>query len=431
MLSSIIEDTITKESDYLYINKENNNYIYYGFNICKNKIRNIEESIVYKLYTILSVNEKCIYIGNYQNYQVYLDKDNNIKHYLKDGIEDFIMLFKNNGVDSTLYLGGNSNKITKSKKIKINNYKINILMDKIFYIQLFCCSTLLSYITLNIISNGGNVFDTLKYESSKIVYKASSFANLNLEIIDYKEAINLIYSSELPKDTKDLLSNKELLQDVFKYYEGTNMEYIIKNRLNGIKIEVYDNYQFDNSTDYETLGYYNELIPNVLHMKKGSDKNKILSHEFIHLLQSPECEYITIKEACAEIISEEYLDQPITSYQSSVGNVKLLMDVIGEEPILKSIFSGDDSIINYILKKNLSDCEYNELTTLLKKSPSKITNDTIDNERINELISKLYKNITGTNIKNNRNIYDTRGRYINNNVYFNKKEEQKILLKSN
>jgi len=209
------------------------------------------------------------------------------------------------------------------------------------------------------------------------------------------------------------------------------MEYIIKNRLNGIKIEVYDNYQFDNSTDYETLGYYNELIPNVLHMKKGSDKNKILSHEFIHLLQSPECEYITIKEACAEIISEEYLDQPITSYQSSVGNVKLLMDVIGEEPILKSIFSGDDSNISYILKKYLNDYEYNELTTLLKKSPSKIPNDTIDNERINELISKLYKNITGTNIKNNRNIYDTRGRYINNNVYFNKKEEQKILLKSN
>ena len=50
----------------------------------------------------------------------------------------------------------------------------------------------------------------------------------DLDHVSYEEALEIIRNNNLiTDDIKEILLNEELLEDVFKYYKGTLMEYIV------------------------------------------------------------------------------------------------------------------------------------------------------------------------------------------------------------
>lgn len=435
MLSAIVENEITKEKEYLYLKQENNNLLYYGFSIQNCNIKPIDKNIINKIYDLLKVNEACVYIEDYLDYKVYLDKENNIKHYLKDGVEDFVMLFKNNGEDLNLYSNiddlndpdfedfGVPNRIT-DKKFKMKNFTLKLAKS-------FCYAVIIprALFAINLVAS--NVSDkTIEYGFSKLVYSVSDCLNLDLNYVDYNDAIDFIKSStNLTEEQKEILCNESLLKDVFEYYKGTDMEYIVKNRLDNIKTQIYpeDDYK-KGIIDENYVGYYNELSPNVIHLRediKDDNTYNTFKHEFVHLLQS-KYKYRYITEATAEIISYEYMDAEIDSYEYAVENIRLLMDVIGPKAIWETVFSGDDTNLINILNTNLNESEAKELISYLKQRPQDVDNQ-IEQERIPEIIFNLYRNINLKDIKDNENIYDSDGNHVDK-IYFN---EDKLELSIN
>ena len=63
----------------------------------------------------------------------------------------------------------------------------------------------------------------------------------------------------------------------------------------------------------ETVGYYNPLTPNIFYMENLTNQDT-KTHEFIHLLQDNN-NYYYIREASAEIISNEYYGALLDSYK--------------------------------------------------------------------------------------------------------------------
>ena len=107
-------------------------------------------------------------------------------------------------------------------------------------------------------------------------------------------------------------------------------------------------------------------------------------------------------------------------YGYCVSNVSLLMDTIGPKIIWETVFSGDDANLVNILRDNLIESEYNELISYLTNTPQ----ETVEScQRINKIISNLYRNINNEEIKENNNIFDNNGYHIER-IYFN---EDKML----
>lgn len=440
MLSAIVENEITKEKEYLYLKQENNNLLYYGFSIQNCNIKPIDKNIINKIYDLLRVNDNCIYVEDYLDYQVYLDKENNIKHYLKNGVEDFIMLFKNNGEDLNLYINSNNKNNSNNKKFKIGKLKIKLSKNFIVYLSAIIVGISmglpLKNVTSNIKSNEESTNSSVYIENEEInkpeleepniIYSTPNDENLNLEPVDYEDAIDLINSSSLSQSLKEIASNEALLKDVFRYYKNTDMEYVIKNRLNNLSIEVYskDYYKTGNIEEY-VAGYYDELTPNELHIREDVNIDSTFKHEYIHLLQSCNCEYSYLIEATAEIVSYEYLDSNVTGYLCPVENTRLLMDVIGPKMIWETVFGGDETNLENTLRSNLNESEAEELILFLKQSPAQVDENN-KHERITKLISNLYKNINLSDIKNDTNIYYLNGNHVDK-IYFN---EDKIAEKT-
>ena len=77
-----------------------------------------------------------------------------------------------------------------------------------------------------------------------------------LDVVTPDDAINMINSStRLTQEEKDFLGNYELLSDVLPYYENTNMEYVIKSRLDDFGI-IYEEFNDNASGKY---CYSNEM----------------------------------------------------------------------------------------------------------------------------------------------------------------------------
>ncbi len=410
MLGAILKNADSKESNYLYLKNQNNNLIYYGFCVKNDNVYPIDKNIIDTVYNLVKVNDSCEYIGDYLNYKVYLDKENNLKHYLKNGIEDFEMFFKNNGEDLILY-GKHGAKNSDSKKFHIGKY--------ILLISLGVLTTIMSYLVaipvIRTINSKGNFTNNIQYSLAKPVYSISEFLNLDLKCIDVSEALELITSSQLSDNVKNMLANEKLLNDVFPYYKDTEMEYIIKIKLKNLKVRIYEPDENIITDSNITNGFYNDLIPNVLNVKNIKNYEDNLKHEFIHLLQSPDRKYIFLHEAVAEIAANEYLDKSSSSYIAAVLDTQLLMDTIGPKIVWETVFSGDDTNLVNVLKNNLNESDYNELMLYLKSRPEDVQSDSM---RINEIISNLYRNINSKDIRDDRNIYKEDG-YRIFKYYFN------------
>ncbi len=408
MLGAILKDK--EESNYLYFKKQDNNLIYYGFCVKENNLYPIGKNIVDVIYNLVKVNSDCTYIGDYLDFKVYLDNKNNLKHYLKNNIEDFTMFFKNNGEDLILY-SKKSEKDSESKEFhigkKILKISLGILLTITSYFVIF--SEISAQLTK------GNFTNNIQYSLAKPVYSISEYLNLDLNCIDVSEGINLINSSQLPDDMKSIFANENLLEDVFQYYKGTDMEYLIKYKLKNIKIRLYDPTEIFIPNPQTTDGFYNDIAPNVINAKNIGGYEEILKHEFIHLLQSPDKSYPFLKEAVAELAANEYLDKPFGSYIPALINLELLMNTIGPKVIWETVFSGDDTNLVSILKNNLNEEDYNELIFYLKSRPEDVESNSKD---FNSIVARLYENINSKNIRDDKDIYNEYG-YMVGRYYFN------------
>ena len=227
--------------------------------------------------------------------------------------------------------------------------------------------------------------------------KIEFIREINLE--DLKQ---LIFSSSfLNEEEKKYLYNEDFLNDILPFInEGILRKLKYQNHLTDMSI---DNYTID---DYGSnyLGYYTTGNPNTLYIRNYDDfKNHkdTLAHEFIHLCQELGC-YNLITEACAEIISREYFeDADIDVYTSQVKLVKILMEIIGAEPIWIYNFTGDFQPIEDAVKPYFSSEDYYEFLSCLSFESNDDKNNLVKFERLDELLSILYKNMYDDDIKNN------------------------------
>ncbi len=372
------------------------------------------------------------------------------------------MLYKNNGEDLNLYNNSNSeNNNSDGKKFKIDNSVVKLskkfvsILPAILIglsVGTFISTPIYKKIIDNLKSSNesitisntestissdvstvestSNETEELDIDKPNIVYSTPEEQSIKLEPIDMNAAIELINSSSLPQSMKEIATNETLLKDVFEYYKGTNMEYVIRDRLNNLNIEIYSkDYYKTGKTSENTIGYYSQLTPNVIHIREDVDCESVFKHEYVHLLQSGNHKYMYLVESTAEIVTHEYFNTDGAGYPKPVSNTRLLMDVIGPKMVWETVFGGDDTNLVNIIKNNLNESEAEELISYLKQSPKKIDEEN-KHERITELISNLYKNINLKNIKEDMNIYDLDGNHIDK-IYFNEDKMQEYIQNIN
>jgi len=356
--------------------------------ICVNYSKNgVTKSNSYRLHEIFSgflFNQNCNFVGYYKDYEIYYDEVTGIKHFLKNGKEDFNLLFECNGTDAILY-----------KKIFSDETKQEI---KQFF---FRGATV--FISLAFIISLHNTFVPRSYaldDKIEQIYGYDQDEILSLESVDYEQALKYINESNLDERTKQILSNEDLLKDVFKHYSNTPLEYTASLKFNNINVEEF-NVPFDMFDGY--AGYYSSNQPNVIKVNSEYISSelyeKIVAHEYIHLLQAEGLPYLYLVESSAELIAHEYYGYDIITYKPAVENLKLLINIIGPEPVMKLLFAGDDEQFKAILKDNLSGSDYIILLNCFEKG-AKVCNDENDetHNKVRTILCNLYKSLNGSDI---------------------------------
>ncbi len=373
-----------------------------GLNFSESGVKNSNVEDLISLFKSFLYNKDCIFIGYYKDYEIHYDKETQLKHFMKDGLENFELLFQFNGIDAIHYDGPRL-EVHKNKKDIIKEYIINGVICVIYLSS-----------ALNFINSS---FPHLKYDVNTTSYTAHHVSRSSVDEydkIDYKQALDFIKNSNLDSESKEYLMNEELLQDIFKYYKDTPLEYTANLKFKDLQIISYEEVQ----EKYKSLkleewsaGSYSYLYPNKLFIRNMTIDQSYLhaiAHEFVHLLQAEGLPYRYLVESNAELVASEYFDFQASSYSSSVENLKLLIEIVGPEPIMKLIFSGDDKQLLEIFKNNLSLFDYNKLIdSLCTKSGVFRDNNAEIHSEVRELLCKLYKSINNKDIREDTNImYD-------------------------
>jgi len=338
------------------------------------------------------------------------------------------MFFKNNGSDAISYKG------FFEEEDLIRMIKKFVGIEVAFVIGLVGLTYLLS--------DNNNIVDYIHYKYNNSVYNIfydqtyDNLVNVNDPLENIKsndgwenvdDVIELLNkSSYLSQSDKEFLGNRNYFNLIVPYYIGTPMENEMKIRLSDIAIRY-----FDESDEYygtNTVGYWSPLNSNVINVSKDykinessskylyESRNAITSHEFVHLSQADSFNYIS--ESMAELISEEFYDCYFYSvYEEGVKTLKLLIDIIGPDPILKMVYGGDSSLFNDILCDNLSYGDYHKLINFFKKNPDEVI---FQEPEIRGILCNLYQNINGKDIKTDENILY--------NIFYENSEDMGIIL---
>lgn len=370
MLAAIIKEN--DNSYYLHLEKENNINTISIIHSKKNKAKCLtEEEAITLLDTILS--SELTYKEKYMDYDIYLDESNN-KRFFKNGKEDFLMFFFNNGIEYIKYK-------SKGKHSKVRKFKIGV-----------------GQVTFLIVSGIAVALTIPKYRYMII-------DPLYSKEIAIEDTENLISDSiYLSNENKKYLYNEVFINDVLEI-SNNNRNYSLREKLTNVDIE-----EYTKEDKPDAVGYYNSLEPSVIYIRDDLDPNDeesyyaTLSHEFVHLLQN-ESSYLYIHEASAELMSSEYYNSKVTSYVPEVIRLKVLMEIIGPKPILECNFDEDDKSFEKAIKTYLSEEDANRLLELFKSTSDDFTDDEKEfkiNEEVDALLATMYKNKTGYDIRTDR-----------------------------
>ena len=331
-----------------------------------------------------------------KEYEVYLDEQTGYKHFYKDGKENYTKFFYENGYNAILYK-------ENSNKFNIKNFTVNGIK--------ICISITLFLAIFNIANNTLN--KPTEITNTKIEYTQ------NKEItIDSSKFKDYILSSEnLTKEDQQLLINEAFFEDLSKTKITEDRVSSIDEKMTNITINVDE----QNKPTDNTLGWYNDLFPNIINVADGND-NDTKIHEFIHLIQEYS-EYSYIKEACADLISSEYYNVESLEYSEAVSRIQFLMELIGPEPIWNLNFSGNTEEFESKIYEILPEEEAKIFLDLLKDSPANLTIEESkqQNDEIDSYLYKIYNILTNENNELNELQKETGltfDRYYSNHTYF-------------
>lgn len=404
MFVGVYKDKVNNCEHYIYLD----NLSYYGISIKNSNVFSLDKDIIDYIYNQFKMSDSSMYIKNYRDYQVYYDNTNKTIHYLKDGVEDILMFLLRNSKSAILNTNNNKHYSKHDAYRRISTLTFTFVGS---------ITMLYSIMATNI--SEIKAIDNFKQEINYIEYVPT---NNELEIVTVDDAVSMINNSDgITERDKKYLSNRNLLENVLSTYEGTNMEYVIKTRLNNLNI-VYNQFNDDSKGKYKDSNFI--YLSNTLDSDKNYDEySHVLGHEFVHLLQADIPIYL--KESSAEIISSEYFNHSCDVYNDACTNFRLLVETLGPKIMWDYVFSGDNTSFNKILKDNLDYNDYNKLINEFELNPF---DEQPNHELITSLIHRLYKNMYAEEIKNNHDIYDFDGNYIEKKCFTpNKYDYSKII----
>ena len=372
---------------------DNDKFFGYKFNK-DNTIEKIDNN-VFKYFNVLTCSNNYSILPNENEYKVVLDNETKFKHYYKDGKEDIEMFFKNNGKELISYQQSNATKAIRniSKAFIIGSTTICLSLGAYHLVELHANKPSNVNINKQEVSVENNIaIDELTHDQL--------IARVANNDITYEDVKSLIYGSNgLSDEEKEFLCNEDYIKDVLEIINESNLvKYDLLSSLQGINIKSYNDYESN------VYGYYNPSTPNTIYIKNYNgltNKTKdTISHESVHMYQYHYCDYEILKEACAEIASEEYFDvYGINAYNDQIIAVKKLMEIIGPKPVFYYTYTGDFSLIDKEVRPYLSDLEYGQFINSLNYD---YNNDNVNNsklKKLNELIAIMYKNKFNKDIK--------------------------------
>ena len=359
-----------------------------GENYSASGVRKSDLKYINYIQSKLFYNDNCEYIETNGEYEVYYDKETGIKHFLKNKQESLELLIQYNGVDSIRYLNYDTKKRIESTILLLET-AVLICLGK----PLLLASKL--------VGPEWNPYYDYNLKTVVNFYESVNWSLNKNESLDYKGALHYIQESSLDEHTKEVLSNEELLQDMFAYYKGTLLEYSATNKFKDIHISYFEE---DKNSSFLRAGFYMCSYPNQINIETNvkSKYDVVVAHEYLHLFQAEGLQYSYLIEASAELCSAEYYNYKPDSYLSAVNNLKLLIEIIGPEPIIKLLFSGDDDEFLRIIRTNLPKEQSTRLLALLNTQAENHT-DKVHNE-IRELLCELYKAINKKDIREDQDI---------------------------
>ena len=366
--------------------------VFYG----DGRVEPVDES-VFKYFDMFKLSDNTTKLPNEGNYKVVLDNNTNFKHYFLDGEEDLEKLFQENGKDAVSYKNyfkdahRIADQLESEKRRKKYYYdeveKPKSYIDKRTIIFGIARRVLMAYLLLN-------EFILLRPDLSPFKECNKFFIDnfYQQEDVSVSSLRNIIYSSEyLNNKEKGFFSNSEFIGDLVPIINQSNYsKAMIKKRLTNLGVA-----SFKGEGRLER-GYFSPFYANRIFVADYDRKDffnliDIIAHEYVHLF-SEGLEYSVISEACAEIISYEYFDTPLYSYEKEQYLVKKLMETIGSYPILEYVVNGNFELIEQNVKPYLSDEEYAQFLNCLKHSSYYLPKGQEDNLIIlDKLIDKIYR----------------------------------------
>ncbi len=393
----IIEDKISKRKIHVQLEYKNNILFYCGYYYDNGKI--VPTNDIKKYFSFLKLHNKQ-YVEDYNGYEVYLDRDTNLKHFYKGNKEDYYMFFLHNGEDISLCGKWEVDKKrkTRAKKFAMRLYTV--------------CATGWTALMLAIILNEIGVitvYDPMTY------YKMFRYTDEDTQQISISATEEMICdSSRLTTEEKRYLCNEKFLSDALHYANGSEMVMLLLERLDNIDIVDYTEEEKVKKTD--SNGYYS--FDNILHVRDYDEDavaercGAVVAHEYAHLFQA-DSKYCYISEPFATLVSLEYFGKDPKSYKEEMKRLKVLMEIIGYEPVCIYNYSGDASALKAEVGKYLSEQEAAYFFKTLEIQPGH--EDTTEaNHIIDSYLSKMYNIKYGVPIENDiliRCIYNE-GNYV-------------------
>lgn len=407
---------IIANNEIYYVEKENNQYSV----LCINNEKDyyLDKTEWNNLITEMLGGEKK-FLERKDGYDIYLDSMNN-KRYFKDGVEDLEKLFKVNSASALLFqerLLEDDN--SSPKKLSLSSKKSNkfTILFITFLITVELMNSPFAVVRLN-----GNENPQRNIENIENIVEPITLEEMT-------EKINECKTYE--QYQKDILANKDFLRDVFLTAD-TKTRKELRIRYNNLAKKIFTEQEKEDRPN--TSGYVSQMEPGVMHLR--DDTKEIFhssgAHEFIHINQV-DLTYSYIIEPSAEIMGEEYFNEPAISYYESRVNLAILMEIIGSEPIMRLNFNGEREEFENILKLYLSEEDAELLLSEYRKKADRTVYkgeelEVADHNLIRKMLGKMYtKKYLGKIMEEDpiiQQYLNGNKKFMSNRYFFNQKSEK-------
>ena len=334
-------------------------------------------------------------------YEIYLDPVGN-KRYFKDGKDDYILFFRNNGTSGIDYSGEITNNTNNDSLVK----KIILEIRHVYKNSIF----------------GAIILSLAIRTYSMPTYRQPSTFEIPIESIDLNEVSYLIKSSScLTEEEKQFFYNIVFLADVLRTANPSRAEEL-RERFTELGILYFTPEELEDMSLADIIGYYNEINNNnKIHIRGIEYWDQAAAHEFIHLCQDPSC-FSYICEASAEIMAKEYFGSPTASYYEARENLYYLLEIIGPKPVMECNFKGDTGSFENAIREYLSPEDFEELITEFCKKPKNA-----NHKRIKQLLEKMaekkFENYENPKLEKQEIEIRSNCRALNHGYYFNQQDK--------